>query len=183
MQQPRYPERLAMMRDLLRTDAANPTGVMFDLGLWAGQSGERHGEFMPETLGMERSVGTCTHEQLDPKHMPTMSCGTVGCALGLAMLSRQFEKFGMGGEYHTTQSGNIMLLPSCNGQSGFEAGEELFGIDHDTSRYLFDPDYYDSTPREAAGELFVAQRIDDLLNGVVDEEWHPEWHTADDNGD
>jgi hypothetical protein len=192
---PKHPERLVMMRDLLRADAANPVGAKFDLGVWAseGTRGEpNHGAFTPETLGMERVAAT-GYPEIDRDHfkmkpfdvdkLPAMSCGTVGCALGLAMVSRQFEQFGMGGTYYHKADGNIVLIPTCNGEDGFEAGEALFGIDNETSRYLFDPDCYASTPQRAEGELFVADRIDALINGHVDEEWHPAYNDGDGDDD
>ncbi len=157
-------ERMTRLRDLLRADAANPKGVKFDLSSWAARAaaGNRHSQYYEIVDGK-------------PVAQPTMSCDTFACALGLACLDPSFQAEGLRFtvEDQDSISGNSRMMPYFNGETHFEAGAEFFGISLEDSNYLFDPESYDGTPREAEGELFVAQRVDDMINGVIDFEWHP----------
>jgi hypothetical protein len=62
------------------------------------------------------------------------------------------------------------------------AARELFDISLEDASYFFDPENYDGTPKEAEGELLVAQRIDDFIKGHIDESYHPAFR-HDDNED
>lgn len=185
---------LIEMRDLLRSDAANPTGTKFDLGMWLAPSEPRTddykyiaGDFDPQAVGLPADwyvipgAGGAQLRSIDieQENMPKMSCGTMVCALGLAMVSGIFAKHGLTGTAVLSSSGGVALVPTCNGEDGFDAGAELFSISNEDSRYFFDPDCYYGTPREAEGELLVAQRIDDFINGIVDERCHPDYMDND----
>lgn len=184
---------LIELRDLLRSDAANPEGTKFDLGLWAGDSikaktfGAIAATIEPEALGLPAdwyvipgtSMARLYSVDIEQENMPKMSCGTMVCALGLAMVSGIFAKHGLTGRAMPSSTGGMALVPMCNGETGFDAGAELFGISNADSRYFFDPDCYDGTPREAEGELLVAQRIDDFINGIIDMAYHPDRDNED----
>ena len=164
-----HPDRLLLLAALLEKDAAKPTGLKFDLGMWAAPADDTKRSWDRSDLGV---TDTQMHDGVVTK-LPEVSCGTMGCALGFAALSGEFAKYGLGMTYAVTFSGNIDLLPVCNDREGFDAGEELFGISYETSCYLFDPDCYDDTPRGAEGELEVAQRIRALVDGEIEDEYHP----------
>lgn len=181
---PRFPERLLTLAVLLENDAKNPSGAKFDLSGWVGIGGSFSKPLPLQQFDLEHDEDVFRKAQsmriIPQSKLPGMTCGTKGCALGLAMLSGLFEQFGMVASYYEIENG-IMLVPMCNGQDGFEAGSELFGISEGTSRYLFDPDCYVGTPREAAGELRVADRIRELVAGSIEQNYHPEYN--EDYGD
>lgn len=187
-----HEERLTLLEQLLIKDANEPTGAMFDLGMWIGHEDPswrgNEVKFDPLDLGIPEidpsAYGRATAEDhaVPTANLPKMTCGTKGCALGLAMLSGQFEKWGLKAGYFISGDGKtVQLLPTCNGEDGFEAGAALFDISTEDSRYLFDPDCYSETPQGAKGELFVAQRIHDFINGEIDENYHPDYHDQDDD--
>lgn len=188
-------ERLKHLRDLLRADAANPVGAKFDLGSWAGfdRNGQSRTDYpIKDDLLDRNQYGDPTHESLDkvqamkpedavatPDMMPTMSCNTFVCALGLASLDPEFNKQGLA--FHVVpmhHSATAWMIPRFQGTTGMEAGAAFFGISLEDSQYFFDPDSYSDTPTHAEGELFVAQRIDDFINGHIDMDHHPAY--ADD---
>lgn len=149
-------ERLERLAALLERDAANDKGAKFDLGVWATPS--------------ERRLEANFTEKAETIKM---DCGTTACALGLAAISGVFKKDGLTFEYYQQQNDTFVLTPTFNGADGFSAGVFLFDIDHDDSRYLFDPDCYGTTPKGAEGELFVAKRIRDFAAGTIDYNYHP----------
>lgn len=162
-------ERLTHLRDLLRADAANPQGVRFDLGVWASpRAGDPSYRLASDPIYI-------THELRDVEvvNAPTMSCDTFACALGLACLDPVFQAQGL--RFTVSPRGNgqsAWMIPTFGTDDTFAAGAAFFDIDIDDSEYLFDPSCYDGTPKEAEGELFVAQRVDDFLNGYIDENYH-----------
>lgn len=176
-------ERLRQLASLLRADAANPTGVKFDLGVWAAP-------------GDPTQDGSTTHYEFDqplPKQDVTsldgakvkpipMTCNTFACALGLAAIYPEFQKQGL--NYTFLYGGPDAMIgamiPTFEGDTGWNAGAKFFDIAQDDSRYFFDPDCYDSVPREAEGELFVAQRIENFIDGIIDADQHPA-HGRDDD--
>lgn len=160
-------ERLTRLRDLLRADAANPKGVKFDLNAWVAQ--DRNGG---ARLSYEIKDGK-------PVVAPTMSCDTFACALGLACLDPSFQAEGLRFTLEDSESTDSRMTPWFNGETHFEAGAEFFGITDADSTYLFDPECYETTPQEAKGELFVAQRVDDLINGIIDANCHPKFDMRD----
>jgi hypothetical protein len=165
-----------MLSDLLKADAANPKGVQFDLGFWTAPTSDLSG-WQTSALKFDEDLAERTYNGnyaiLPQENLPKVTCGTTACAMGLAMISKQFEQFGLKTVYYSRGDKAIVLLPSCGGEEGFEAAANLFGISLEDAQYLFDPDYYDETPKEAEGELFVAQRIDDFVNGIVDRDCYP----------
>lgn len=180
-----HKDRLLKLVDLLERDAKNPEGVRFDLGTWAAPSEKferfRGIYFAADDLGVDGDEGR-SNVPVSPDKLPKVSCGTTACALGLAMLSGEFAEWGLGGSADVEGSGDVQLNPSCNGEYGFAAGAELFGISEADSMYLFDPPSYgDDTPREAEGELLVAQRIRDFVNGFIVADYHPDTRHRDDD--
>lgn len=186
-----HKDRLLMLATLLREDAANDKGVQFDMGTWASPSDNICAGYDSRELGLEpqacQMAGSSHHVIADDK-LPEVSCGTTGCALGLAMLSKRFEQFGLHGTYYighiSPAKVGVQLVPMCNGEDGFEAGAQLFDISNEDSRYLFDPDCYIGTPRAKEGELLVAERIEAFANGSVDTYYHPDNQDySDEDGD
>jgi hypothetical protein len=151
---------LLRLADGLEKDAAKPDGIKFDLGTWAGPSDQPYG-YWP--MG-------------EPPVEPVpVSCGTTACALGFAAISGLFKAEGLKYEFcdvSTFGKDRLLLEPSFYGHTGFNAGAYLFDITMDDSRYLFDPDCYDGTPREAEGELLVAARIRAFADGKIDRHYH-----------
>lgn len=170
--------RMEHLRDLLRADAANPTGVRFDLGAWLQQADKANPSVA--RINYELVEGSMT-EIKDPH--PTMSCDTFACALGLACLDPVFQAEGL--HYKVQATGGRVyawMIPEFDGCTDFHAGAAFFGISIEDAQYLFDPECYDRTPVEAKGELFVAQRVDDFINDKIDYNYHPD-HRHGDNGD
>lgn len=128
--------RLLKLADLLEADAANPTGVKFDLRVVAQRvDGSRASKDMP------------------------LDCGTTACALGLWCLSGQFRGV-------TKSVWGQDIFPLYKGRSGRDAAEIYFEIDRVTSGWLFINSYYGHQPTKgAAGELAVAKRIRDFVAG------------------
>jgi hypothetical protein len=124
-------EALLKLADMLEADAANPKGMKFNL----------------------RKV-IMVRTPLDTE--PSISCGTVGCAMGLAALSGEFPGLGFttnhGNEYTTKWKG---LRCSYS-----EAAELAFDIGYYTAQCLFGPQYYPEYLMTGAdAELEVARRI------------------------
>lgn len=185
-------ERLTRMRDLLRRDAANPTGVKFDLGTWAAPadgSGDGPSTFeLPAEF--DRNPGHSGYTVPEVIKVD-VSCGTQACAFGLAAISGEFAAEGLTYEFLLTCGRPSMrghLMPTYDGYHGMSAAARLFHISDNDASYFFDPEHYDGTPKEAEGELLVAQRIDDFINDKIDEQYHPSFKDNDededdDNGD
>lgn len=151
-------DRLTRMVDLLKRDAADPTGVKFDLGMWAAPA-QRGATRWPSGDGAPPIAA---------------SCDTKACAFGLAAISGEFAKDGltyMFGPVHA--DGTATLLPLFDGVDCFDAAAAFFDITYSDATYLFDPECYEETPQKAEGELFVAQRISDFIAGDVDHNFHP----------
>lgn len=178
-----HTDRLMMLASLLREDAANDKGAQFDLGTWASPSDNVGVGYDSRELGVDPKPGSSDRVVPDD-NLPKVSCGTTACALGLAMLSKRFEQFGLHGGYYVTTMApgqtSVALVPMCNGEDGFEAGAQLFDISTEDSRYLFDPDCYYGTPREKEGELLVAERIEAFANEDIDRRYHPDTRSEGD---
>lgn len=159
--------------DLLEADANNPNGIKFDLGVWV----------KPSSTGAEEPVFYTFPE---PVEKLPVNCETTACAVGLFCLSGQFEKDGLGYEFHQ-QSGGYILIPTFTDKDGdkfdtFQAAAQLFRISHDDAQYLFDPDSYDVVAG-AGAELDVAARIRNFIKGEIDYDYHPAYkddHATDD---
>lgn len=152
-------DRLTRMVDLLKRDAANPKGVKFDLGMWAA----------PAQRGATRWGGVSDSEPLTV----AASCGTKACAFGLAAISGEFAKDGLTYTFGPVHAdGTATLLPTFEGEECFDAAATFFDIKYHDASYLFDPECYDETPQKTEGELFVAQRISDFIDGKIDHDYH-----------
>lgn len=175
-------ERLERLASLLERDAANETGVKFDLGTWA-------------------SPGDSSKAWHDNSELPRVDCGTSACALGLAAISGEFEADGLTAIYEPFASASVdpvtgkprayHLYPAYKTHPegyqylGFDAGEHFFDITDDDAKYLFDPDCYANTILGADGEREVALRIREFAKGNIDTTQHPSYKDEDDydNGD
>jgi len=138
-------DRLQHLSGLLRKDAADPTGVKFDLSSWA--STREHNE------------------------TPKMSCGTAACAIGVACLSKEFEDEGFSYEISSYRYPEINITPKFKHSIGWFAVRNFFELDRFECAWLFyDSNYTITTGAEA--ELEVANRIDQLIanDGLTDKE-------------
>lgn len=163
-------ERLQRMAKLLRDDAANPTGVQFDLGTW-GSAAEIA---VPE---MDR------WRELAADRKVPVSCGTQACAFGLAAISGAFAAEGLG---YRVSMGGFNIIPTLRDDydvvhTQFDAAARLFDITMGDASYFFDPDYYEETPKKAEGEIEVAERIEAFIKGVIDRDFHPAFRKDDDD--
>lgn len=132
--------RLMRLVKLLRKDAANKNGVRFNLAIWARPSEPR-----------------CRWHKT-PADIP-VNCGTSACAMGLAVISGEFEKEGLRARFDY-RSYDIVMHPALGTFVGLDAAAALFGIDYVEASWLFSPAYYQSTLRKGAkGERAVADRI------------------------
>lgn len=159
-------ERLPRMSGLLRADAANPTGVKFDLGTWAEPA--------------DNSICVLKAWSTEQGFKVPLDCGTKACAFGLGAISGEFAAEGLSyviGDGSQMPTGTLTPTLTREGRptlTHFYAAAELFDISLSDARYFFDPDCYSGVPKEAEGELMVADRIDAYVNGYVDEDYHPD---------
>lgn len=132
--------RLLKLADLLEADAKNKKGVKFDIGTWGRSE--------------------------DGEAPVSVSCGTVACAMGLAVVSGAFKRAGLTNLLDDENPARI--CPAHKGESGFGAAVSLFDIQYKDAAFLFDGDYYPpSKSTGAVGERFVAKRIRDFVAGKV----------------
>jgi len=175
-------ERLRQLANLLRADAINPTGVKFDLGVWASPCASiAQGFEFDDTVDLSN-----WREMKGPETKKIeMSCNTFACALGLAALDPEFQKQGLSYTFLPTHRDNHQgtMMPIYAGQTGWDGGALFFDISTADARYFFDPECYDGTPRHAEGELFVAERIENFIEGKIDRELHPAFYDDDDGDD
>lgn len=178
-----YADRLLRLAALLRRDAANPEGAQFDLGYWAAPS---------EGNELKRGSNWALPEDVTkvPRYQTSLeaikvpvSCGTTACAMGLAAISGEFAAEGLSYTFLLDAAMTGLLVPTINGVTGFAAACQLFDISSADADYLFDPGHYSETPREADGELLVAQRIENFTRGVIDEEHHADFSEYNDDED
>lgn len=152
---------------LLRRDAANPTGVKFDLSSWAEPAVDSE---------LRNKASTYRSFWKGDVEVVPVSCSTKACAFGLAAISGEFKAEGL--TYHINYRGDLIpRIITLDGiiHSGFTAAEVLFGIEGDDAEYLFDPDCYEETPVGASGEIEVAQRIEHFIVGNIDRSFHPRY--------
>lgn len=124
-------ERLLLLADKLEADANNPKGIKFDLYQWFGDE---------------------TKEMICNGGVPILDCGTVGCAIGLAMLTPEFNKEGFGTSKFQT--------PEFNKKVQWDAVEEYFGLSHRKALKLFyDLEYPRNLRKGADAERAVTKRI------------------------
>lgn len=165
---------LLRLADLLEADAANPTGVKFDLSSWAQDAWFS----TPEAENAVWFDTLAKHYDIDTKAIP-VDCNTAACAMGLAAISGAFKDEGLTwGMVSLYEEGKGRLIPVFGEAEGFEAACSLFGIDCDTANQLFDPNYY-IEKKGAAAELEVVARLRALVAGT----WSPSVDTDDDDND
>ena len=132
-------KRLLKLADLLEADAANKKGMKFDLGTVA-----------------EPSSGK--------SKTPAVDCGTTGCAMGLAAVSKVFKRAGLDYKIHQKDlepsvPWEITLYMNGDWVGYDEAAERLFEIDSHEANHLFNPSEYGGHIKGARGERLVARRI------------------------
>lgn len=128
-------KRLLKLADLLEQDAKNKKGIKFDMRTW----------------GMAVDEETVGH-----------SCGTVACAMGLAVVSGIFKEDGLCnayGEVHLGKTFATHIMPKFAGHTGFDAAALLFGIHIQDAHHLFSDGAYEGEVTGAKGERRVAERI------------------------
>lgn len=137
-------ENLLKLAALLEDDAANFTGMKFDIGTIAEISED-----------VEAAVWS-----------PALDCGTTGCGMGLAAISGEFSRLG-----YEIARGDFCILLDGERALYDDAAEELFDLDTYTAHQLFSPDYYSQNVKKGReGELELAARIRKLVaQGHLDE--------------
>lgn len=133
-------ERLLMLADALDKDAGLARGIKFDLGVWLSR--DRPGRY-------------------------GHSCGTTGCAIGLALVLPAFNKLGFVPEREETTTSDIHTTrpkyvdPSTGRISAnWQAVERFFDLTNQDAEWLFTAEAYKDEPTEGAtAELAVAKRI------------------------
>jgi hypothetical protein len=144
--------RLLKLAELLEKDAKNKKGLKFDLST------------------------VLDPEDATKDYVPEASCGTVGCAVGLAAVSGAFKRAGLSCKYewHISTLGPAMGYGSLNvtlhgNRMHYDkAAMYVFDIDVDTANWLFSPDFYSGAVHGAEGERRVAKRIRNLVKGKAD---------------
>lgn len=124
-------ERLGRLAGLLEQYTETPKGPRFDLCGWS-HCDYRRGGFL---------------------WLQTVECGTTACAVGLACLSGEFIKDGLG----FVRFAGVML-PTYAGEDNWPAIESFFGLNEDQSRALFSEDAY-KVSRGPVAAAAVAHRI------------------------
>lgn len=135
-------KRLLKLAGLLVKDSRRKSGIKFNLNTW----------------------GHCKHGK-----QPSVSCGTQACAMGLAAISGEFKRAGLGfltHENNLTERTTIEITFKRFSSGGIYSASQLFGIDNYTANWLFLPSFYGrQIKRGAAGERRVAKRIRDFVAG------------------
>ena len=150
-----HKRRLLKLADLLMKDARRKKGVKFDLNNWAAPVDGPKDEDGHEAFATK------------PKTVP-VNCGTYACAVGLACISGEFKRSGLGLDFMEShdEDGKPVFIPrpKYRGLINWRAVEAFFGVTYEQSYALFGTGAYDvSTGAEA--ERAVARRIRDLVAG------------------
>lgn len=125
---------LLKLAAILRKDASRKRAIKFDMCTWGRASDER--------------------DNGHARWKPALSCGTTGCALGVAALSGQFPGL-------TYQKSWMGLRISHEELQGYEAAQSYFGITEPTAQFLFSHGAYPPNLRKGAeAELEVARRLE-----------------------
>lgn len=134
-------DRLTRLANLLRADAANPTGVKFDLGAWGSSQDGNY----------------------------SLNCETTACAAGLAVLSGIFKDEGLGYTSRLSPFDRVNLLtPTFEGEKAVDAIVKFFDLSGAETFSIFMPEYYPVNKRQGAeGELAVAERIEHFVRNSV----------------
>lgn len=170
-------ERLLKLADLLEADAANPTGVKFDLEFWGTHSA--HSGIAVKDWEVRQTLKDQGKALKDGQPIP-VDCNTAACAVGLACISGAFAADGL--TYRITINGD--LLPVFGHAEDWSAAADFFGLTDAQSHRLFSPCAY-SKKTGAEAELEVAKRIRGLVDGtyIVDEPTDDDgWDDDDDDG-
>jgi hypothetical protein len=145
--------RLLKLADMLEEDAKNRKGIKFDLDVVAKKSDGD--EFLPEEV-------------------PTVSCGTTACAVGLACVSGAFKRSGL--TYRIDGFGLMPFLDKSETISGWKAVDVFFDLTERESSFLFIPEYYPFDKRTGAkGERYVAKRIRNFVAGKFTQDEIEAW--------
>lgn len=137
--------RLLKLADLLEADARKKRGIKFDLGVVV-------------------NVG-----KVGPNKEVKLDCGTTACAMGLAAISGAFARQGLSYKVESDElwPSDATIFTTINGRKREydRAAMKVFDITFKQATFLFTPSTYENTPRGAAGERFVAQRIRNFVAG------------------
>jgi hypothetical protein len=148
-------ERLIRLAELLEADAANPTGLKFDLEHWGAPAEYSGVNFEGREALLEQGIA------LKEVSKQIVNCNTAACAVGLAVLNEAFKEEGLTGSINY----NGELIPSFNGNEGWGAVRYFFDIEVPCSEQLFSADAYPAHKRKGAeAELAVAKRIRELVS-------------------
>jgi hypothetical protein len=141
--------RLLKLVALLRANARRKTGIKFDYGSW----------------------GT-----IADKENP-VSCGTTACAFGLAAVSGEFKRLGLGYKLRgSTEFGPVRFEFLLNGKAiqALNAAQKVFKLSSAEAKYLFVPEVRALTYENwegAKAELAVARKIQKFVKtGKMDAE-------------
>ncbi len=133
-------KRLEILSGLLRKDAANPSGVQFNLGTWG-----------------KTSIFNA------PENALTLGCETQACAIGLACLSPELQAEGLNYKVDYRRYALKQLTPIFGNHRSWSAVCEFFEIDGAAASHLFSATQYGESTIGHAAELAVADRIDEFL--------------------
>jgi hypothetical protein len=137
--------RLRRLIKLLEWDVNNKEGVQFDLNTVAH----------PTNYPMISFVG---------KREIPINCGTTACAMGLAAISGEFNKEGLG--FTVCNTSRLDIKWKGKFSSYYESAQWLFGITESQALYLFSPSSYpESKQKGAVAERFVIRRIKNVIEG------------------
>lgn len=137
-------DRLLKLADLLEADAANDQGMRFDL-TYIGRKWDDEVEYYRDFAQTDQ---------------PTINCGTVGCAVGLACMSGEFADEGL--DFKIVAGEVTPVFGECQGWN--DAETKFFGLNRLQSDYLFYPASYPTHQQKGAeGERAVAARIRKFL--------------------
>lgn len=130
--------RLLKLAELLDEDAKNKKGIQFNLMSW-GRIGDEN---------------------------RPISCGTYGCAMGLAVVSGAFSREGL---RPPDTWGGLAPRLRTNGRtySGYLAAQKLFDIKPKEAEFLFSANSYEGRINGAIAERRVAKRIRSFIAGKV----------------
>jgi len=121
-------ERLLLLADRLEEDATNPSGMKFDLQEWFGEETNAH-------------------------NRPALDCNTTGCAIGLAMLTPEFNAEGFKADADFDP-----IFVNADIPAGWDAVQAYFGLTFSEAANLFSHASY-LKGKGATAELAVAKRI------------------------
>lgn len=121
--------------------------------------------------GVEFDLGVVVHVKHSLENREITSCGTQACAMGLAIISGQFE--GLTYEVLTDEfdedNVTIKVIYEERWSRYDSIAEEMFNLNHKQVDFLFDPACYSRDMRGAEDERIVAKRIRRFvaLNGDI----------------